>query len=258
MAIVCLTWSLPVTELEALRAEVQQLRAENKAMQQFVYVASHDLQAPVRTVRGFLQLLERRYSESLGGDAQEFISMAMASSGQMQSLVAKLLQWSRLHTRAGSPAPVNLISVFQSQVQADTLTDRLGREFHTSIEGHPEAVMMDPGHATQFIQHLLDNSRDYVSPEREPTLTLTCAKCDDGRLRFVLEDNGRGIAQEHLEKVSEPFFRGAAVEGESSGSGLGLALCQRIMDVYGGELLVHSDGESGTAVEWVLEAQGKQ
>lgn len=247
-----------MTELEALRAELDQLRKENSALQKFVYVASHDLQAPLRSVRGFLQLLERRYGESLDDDACEFIEMAKSSSEQMQSLIAKLLQWSRLDTRAATPVAVDMVSVLKKQLDLSGGEDRLGRDISFNVAGSAPKVVMDPGHAAQFFDHLLENSRDYVAPDRALLITLSCGASPDGRARFALTDNGRGIAEEYLEKVCQPFFRGAAAEGENSGSGLGLALCQRIIDIYGGELRIHSDGESGTTVEWLLPVQDKQ
>lgn len=247
-----------MTELEALRAEVQQLRSDNRALQQFIYVASHDLQAPVRSVRGFLQLLERRYGESLDDTAQEFIDMALASSGQMQSLIEKLLQWSRLDTRPGEPEAIDFAALAKTQLQSLGAQDRLGRAVELVVSGVAESVMMDPGHARQFMDHLLDNSCNFIVAEREPSLSLSCDRAEDGRARFVLADNGRGVAPEYLEKVFQPFFRGAAAEGEDSGSGLGLALCRRIMDIYGGECRIHSDGENGAAFEWLLPVQDKQ
>lgn len=247
-----------MSELEALRAELEQLRAENSALQKFVYVASHDLQAPLRSVRGFLQLLERRFGDSLDKDALEFIDMAMSSTQQMQSLISKLLQWSRLDTRAATPVDVDLASVLKKQLEISGGEDRLGRDIKLDVVGSAPVVEMDPGHAAQFFDQLLENSRDYVVSDRDPRITLSCDTGPDGRARFAFADNGRGIAEEYLEKVCQPFFRGAAAEGESSGSGLGLALCQRILNIYGGELRIHSDGESGATVEWLLPAQDKQ
>ena len=246
-----------MTELETLRAEVQQLRSDNRAMQQFVYVASHDLQAPVRSVRGFLQLLERRYGETLDEDAREFISMALASSEQMQSLIAKLLQWSRLDTRAGEPVAIDFVALVKRQLDAIGAQDRLGRDIQLELDGSADTVMMDVGHATQLVDHLLENSCNFVAPDREPQFRLRSDRTADGRARFVLADNGRGVPDEYLEKVFQPFFRGAVEPGENSGSGLGLALCQRILDIYGGECGIHSDGNGGTAVEWILPIQAK-
>ncbi|MFC4556358.1 sensor histidine kinase [Georgenia faecalis] len=239
-----------VAELEASRQARAELEASNRDLEQFAYVASHDLQEPLRKVASFTQLLQRRYGGQLDERADQYIEFAVDGAKRMQRLIQDLLTFSRVG-RTGEPDAV---------VELDAcLRDALAN-VAASVETSGAEVSADPlpevsGHAvalTQLLQNLVGNALKFRDPERVPRVHIAVERVGEEWV-FECRDNGIGIEPRHAERVFVIFQRLHAKEAYG-GTGIGLALCKRIVEMHGGTIAIvpRDDGEHGTVVRWTL------
>lgn len=228
---------------ERVRERTEALLRSNEELQQFAYVASHDLQEPLRTVSVFAQLLAKRYQGQLQGDADQFIRFIVESAERMEKLIHDILDFSRLDARAAD--------VFTRTNSAEALDDAI-RNLRSVIEESGAivtrnplpAVMGDPMQLTRLFQNLLVNSIKYRS--EEPPRIHVAAVASGAEWRFSVKDNGIGIEPQYAEKVFG-IFRCLQPRGEGSGSGMGLAICRKIVSRHEGRIWVESTlGEGAT------------
>ena len=227
----------------------RRLEESNERLEQFAYAASHDLQEPLRMVTRYLQLLERRYSEELDSDADEFIEFAVDGAERMEAMIEGLLTYSRVDTRGDPLEPIDLESVVD-----DVLTDLRMRIEETNADVTVESLPTVGGDASQLrqlFQNLLDNAIEY-SGEGSPRVTVSASREGDEWLVSV-SDDGIGIDSGNTDRVFEVFERLHSHE-EHPGTGIGLALCRRIVERHGGEIWVDSDSSPGTTVSFTLPA----
>ena len=232
----------------ALERANADLERSNADLESFAYVASHDLQEPLRMVEGFGSLLSGRYRDSLDNSGQEFLDFMVDGAKRMRGLVGALLTYSRIerHGRPLSPTPV-----------ADALVraqDNLAAAFEESgaTLSHDElpTVAADPTQLTQLFQNLLANAIKYGAAERPPRIHVTAVK-RDGEWLFAVRDNGRGIAADDLERIFGMFQR-LAVEGAPRGTGIGLALCRRVVQRHGGRIWAESEVGQGSTFSFTF------
>ena len=243
-----------VTQLEQVESARLELEASNRDLEQFAYVASHDLQEPLRKVASFTQLLQRRYGDQLDDRAAQYIEFAADGARRMQRLIQDLLAFSRLGRGGEEPAPVEL---------GDCLADALGN-LEESIEesgatcstaGPLPTVEGHPGALTQLLQNLVGNAIKFRAPDRPPQITLGAERVGD-EWELWCADNGIGVEPRHAERVFAIFQRLHAKDAYA-GTGIGLAMCQRIVELHGGRIWIEErpDGaETGTTVRWTLPA----
>ena len=226
---------------ERLRLTLEDLKRSNKELEQFAYVASHDLQEPLRMVASFTQLLEQRYKDKLDKDANEFIGYAVNGANRMQGLINDLLTYSRVGTRGKAPEPADSHSALgEAVLNLETMI----RENHAVITNDdlPE-VRADRSQLVQVFQNLIGNAIKFKS-EETPRIHLSAREAP-GEWIFSVKDNGVGIDPQYFERIFVVFQRLHSRE-EYPGTGIGLALCKRIVERHGGKIWVESAPGKGS------------
>jgi light-regulated signal transduction histidine kinase (bacteriophytochrome) len=216
-------------------------------LEQFAYVASHDLQEPLRMIASYTALLRKRYGDRLDAEAQEFIQYAVDGAVRLQALIHDLLAYSRLGTR-GAP--------FDKVVTLDTLHGAL-RNLQMAVDEHCALVTHDAlppvhGDAVQIVQvwqNLLSNAIKFRGTE-SPKIHIT-AQSRPQDVLFAVQDNGMGIAPEHAERIFVIFQRLHSRE-KYSGTGIGLAICKKVIERHGGRIWVESRPEVGATFFFTL------
>lgn len=225
-------------ELESLN---NQLGSSNKELEQFAYVASHDLQEPLRMVSSFLQLLQKKYAANLDETANKYIHFAVDGSNRMKKLINDLLQFSRVGTQSGEMEGVDLNRIVQQSVagfQADL--DEMGGQ--VVLEPLP-SIMGNAVQLEQLFRNLISNALKYKS--ERPLAVRIGAMEEEERWIFFVEDNGIGIDEKYFEKIFIIFQR-LHNRNEFSGTGIGLALCKKIVERHGGSIWVRSKPGEGS------------
>jgi light-regulated signal transduction histidine kinase (bacteriophytochrome) len=226
---------------EELANQAQELGRSNAELQQFAYVASHDLQEPLRMVASFTQLLAQRYQGKLGADADEFIGYAVDGARRMQVLVNDLLAYSRVGTRAKEFAAVDCERVLQMVLAnlEKTLEESRGQVTHDLLP----RLQGDETQLCQVLQNLVGNALKFHGSE--PPRVHVSAQRVRGEWRFAVRDNGIGIDPEHAERIFLLFQR-LHTRAEYPGTGMGLAITKKIVERHGGRIWVESEPEKGS------------
>jgi PAS domain S-box-containing protein len=225
---------------EQLQRRTEELARSNTELQQFAYVASHDLQEPLRMVASYTQLLARRYRGKLDQDADEFIAFAVDGATRMQLLINDLLAYSRVGTRGRPFAPTDCNQVVD-QVIAD-----LGPAIHdaqaTVTRTDLPTVVADRLQLSQVFQNLVGNALKYRGTA-PPEVTVS-AQREDGIWVFAVQDNGIGIDPPYFERIFVLFQR-LHSRAQYPGTGIGLAICKKIVERHGGHIWVESQPGQG-------------
>ena len=238
-------------EKEQLRLEVaaKNLERSNKALQEFAYVASHDLQEPLRMVSSYLQLLERRYKSQLDDDADKFIGYAVDGAIRMKTLINDLLAYSRITTRG---KPIEWTNCEQVLTEAIANLEVPIRENEAQITHGPlPNVMSDSGQLRQVFQNLIGNALKYRG-EETPQIYVE-AERNHNVWQFSVRDNGIGIDPQFAQRVFVIFQR-LHTRDEYPGTGIGLAICKRIVERHGGTIWVESQIGQGATFSFTIPA----
>ncbi|NUB93898.1 PAS domain S-box protein [Haloterrigena sp. SYSU A121-1] len=230
-----------------LSETVDELEASNERLEQFAYAASHDLQEPLRMVSSYLGLIESRYADELDEDGREFIEFAVDGADRMREMIDGLLEYSRIDTQGEPFEPVDLEAVFE-----DVLTDlqMMLEESDAAITAESlPTVRGDPTQLRQLLQNLLSNAIEY-SGDEPPRVHLE-AERRGRRWRVSVEDEGIGIDPEDADRIFQVFQRLHSRE-EYDGTGIGLALCRRIVERHGGEIWVDAEPGEGATFSFTL------
>lgn len=231
---------------QRLRSTAADLARSNAELEQFAYVASHDLQEPLRMVASYTQLLGRRYRGKLGPDADEFIGFAVDGARRMQDLINDLLDYSRAGSR-----PLRLERVDTNQL-VDDLSHELGTDGVVTRDDLPR-VTADPTQLRRVLQNLIANGLKFHQSDTPPHVHVSGMRDGDfDRLR--VRDNGIGIEPQYRERIFVLFQRLHTRE-EYPGTGIGLAICKRIVQRHGGAIEVESEPGQGTTFSFTLPVQ---
>lgn len=235
---------------ENLRSKNTDLERSNQELEQFAYVASHDLQEPLRMVSSYMQLLESRYKDKLDDDAKEFIDFAVDGAARMQRLIQDLLAFSRVGTRGRAPEVVSAEAALNEALQNLNLRiqENGARIEHQQL---PE-VFVDRNQLTQVFQNLVGNAIKFRA-EREPVVSLQ-ARPHGEFYEFRVQDNGIGFDQKHADRIFIIFQRLNSRE-TYEGTGIGLAICKKIIERHGGRIWVESTIGEGTTFYFTLPKQ---
>jgi light-regulated signal transduction histidine kinase (bacteriophytochrome) len=237
-----------------LDEQTVELRRSNTELEQFAYVASHDLQEPLRKIASFCQLLEKRYSDKLDERGIEYIGYAVDGAKRMQVLINDLLSFSR----------VGRLGTIHTEVDLNTTLDEALENLATAVEESDTEVVRpkqplprvvgDPTLLTMLWQNLIGNAVKFRHVDRPPRIVINCAAGSgerDGQWLLSLSDNGIGIEAEFADKVFVIFQR-LHGRGQYAGTGVGLALCKKIVEHYGGTIRIDTSYTDGTRFEFTL------
>jgi PAS domain S-box-containing protein len=234
---------------EAIEQQSRELARSNAELEQFAYVASHDLQEPLRMVSSYMQLLKRRYHGKLDADADEFIDFAVTGAARMQSLILDLLAFSRVGTRGSVCEPVRCDEVVERALANLRLAIE---ESGAEVEVEPLPVVTgDSLQLSQVFQNLVGNALKFRGPE-PPRVHVSATKLD-GEWQFRVRDNGIGIDPQYADRVFIIFQRLHKKESYS-GTGIGLAICKKIVERHGGRIWVESEPGQGATFCFTLPA----
>jgi PAS domain S-box-containing protein len=236
---------------EAVKIKAQELLRSNAELEQFAYVASHDLQTPLRAISGYLNLLTKRFDGKLDGDADRFIHRTHANVLRMQRLINDLLTYSRLTTRAHpfQPTDCNQVVAEVLEMLQPVIEESGARITH----GLLPTIPADGGQLFQLFQNLIGNAikfRDHRSPE----VHVGAERADKGWL-FAVKDNGIGIDPQYGERIFLIFQRLHTMD-QYPGTGIGLAICKKIVERHGGKIWVESKAGEGATFKFLLPDPG--
>ncbi|WP_436347734.1 PAS domain-containing sensor histidine kinase [Natronorubrum sp. FCH18a] len=238
---------LMVQDISERKEYRRKIEESNERLEQFAYAASHDLQEPLRMISSYLQLVDNRYSDELDEDGQEFIAFAVDGAERMKQMIEGLLQYSRVETQGDSFEPVDLDSVFENALE-DLRVKIEENDADITAEPLPR-VHGDAGQLRQVFQNLLSNAITYSGDE--PPRVHVSVEENAGNWVFSVRDEGIGIDPDDRERIFEVFHRLHTIE-EHSGTGIGLALCQRIVERHGGDIWVDSEPGDGATFSFTL------
>ncbi len=232
---------------QRVEERTKELKRSNEELEQFAYVASHDLQEPLRMVSSFMQLLERRYKGSLGNEADQWISFAVDGAKRMQSLIQDLLAFSRVGTQGKPMGPVDCEEVLKQVLSSLELSVK---ETGALITHDPmPQVMGDATQLSQLFQNLLANAMKFHGAQ-SPVIKITASK-QKSLCKFSVKDKGIGIDPQFFDRIFVIFQR-LHSRDEYQGTGIGLAVCRKIVERHRGSIWVESKPGHGTTFHFTI------
>ena len=237
---------------EALLRETRdELARSNRELERFAHIASHDLQEPLRMVASYTQLLAQRYHDQLDQDARDFINYAVDGATRMKQLIEDLLAYSRVTARGLPAAVVDTQNAFSLALR--NLEAAIGESHAEATCGDLPEVLADGGQIVQLFQNLVANAIKFHTPGVPPRVRIEARQAPDHPRQwlFRVADNGIGIDPKFFDRVFVIFQR-LHTRHEYPGTGIGLALCQRIVERHGGRIWIESEPGKGTAFLFTL------
>ncbi|MBR9971385.1 sensor histidine kinase [Magnetospirillum sulfuroxidans] len=236
-------------ELQAINVNLQRSNAE---LEEFAYIASHDLQSPLRNIASFSQLLHRRFKDQLGTEGAEFIDFIVSNTMRMSGLIQDLLTYARVSRQCAPPPPVSVNDVV-NVVLTDLAQPISEAGANIDIASLP-VIPINEHQLSSLFMNLLDNALKYRHPDRTPEITIAAEPTQNNMWLFSIADNGIGIAPEYWERIFSIFQRLHTVD-RYEGTGIGLALCRRIVHRWGGTIWVTSVPDTGSTFFFTVPAQ---
>jgi len=243
---------------EELEQRVQERTTElmrsNEELQQFAKIASHDLQEPLRAIEGFAKLLDRRYRDKLDAVGNQFLEFILDGVSRMQKLIQSVLEHSSISTEKKEIQAIDVSSVVKEVMK--NLNQAINESKATIIYGDLPAVAVERAQLVQLFQNIISNSIKYASSDRSPYIIISAEKSVDEWL-FSIRDNGIGIDNKYAERIFDMFSRlHGAVKYE--GTGMGLAICKKIVTAHGGRIWMESEIGEGSIFFFTLPAEKKR
>ncbi|HEY2031938.1 MAG TPA: ATP-binding protein [Myxococcales bacterium] len=237
---------------DALRETARKLEVSNRELQDFAMIASHDLQEPLRKVQMFGDKLRRKYSAALGDEGRDWLTRMMNAAARGQSLIQGLLAFSRVTTKAQPPVPVDLGETAR-EVASDLEARIADVGGHVQI-GRLPVIEADPLQMRQLLQNLIGNALKFRKPDEPPVVRVDCRTGPHNQYEIEVSDNGIGFDQKYVDRIFKLFQR-LHERGTYEGSGMGLAICRKIVERHGGHITARSVPGKGTTFVIDLPAQ---
>jgi PAS domain S-box-containing protein len=236
----------------ALRDKTDQLARSNAELEQFAYVASHDLREPLRMVTSYVTLLERRFGDQLGPDGRDFIGFAKDGALRMNRLILNLLEFSRIGRDHQPVSPVAVAEVVRAAIKDLCITiDEASAS--VTIEGDLPTVSGNAEELTRLFENLIGNAIKYRHPGEQPLVKIGAMPGQDGWWQLTVSDNGIGIEPEYHQRIFQIFKR-LHGRDQYEGTGIGLAMCKKIVEQHGGSIWVESNLDHGSRFCFTLPA----
>jgi PAS domain S-box-containing protein len=242
---------LDITELKKAQIELEEnnikLAQSNEELERFAYVASHDLQSPLKTIISFLQLLDQRYGSQVNADGKEFIDYCISASSRMRQLISDLLNYSRLNTE---PRPFEWVEMSDIMfIVTKNLESNIDSKNAIIEFSNLPKVFAEPYKISQILQNLVDNAMKFVK-DKDPQILVYGSETPT-HWQISVQDNGIGIKDEFKEKIFLIFQR-LHNDTEYSGTGIGLAICKKVVDIHHGQIWVDSKIGEGTTFHFTI------
>lgn len=239
---------------EELRATNMELSYANEELEQFTSIVSHDLQEPIRTIKSFLQLIDIKLNEVQSQDLKSYITKAITAADRIRELIQNLLHYSQLSKGEMVEEKVNVEDLINEALQnVKTSIEKSNAEI--IVETNVEHILGDRVQLVQLIQNLLSNALKFTISEK-PSITISSFR-ENGHVKFGVRDNGIGIAEADLNKVFE-IFRRLHTKKEYPGTGIGLAICKKIVDRHCGRIWPESQPGKGTTFYFTVNENSKE
>ena len=238
------TYNIQLQEREKqLNKRNRELKRSNQELEQFAYIASHDLQSPLRTINSFSGLLEKSLGDKLTDQESDFLGFITTSIYNMQNLVDDILTFSKVNAKARKIQTFNPNNLLENiQIELDSHLKEKNTKI--SISDFPEAIHADKIQMKQLFQNLVTNGIKFTKKDTTPKIKISCEE-EKGYWKFCVEDNGIGISEEYQHKIFKIFQRLHSTT-EYEGTGIGLAICKKIVDQHEGEIWINSEVDKGS------------
>jgi len=234
-------------KIEELEFSNSKLVDSNEQLEKFAYIASHDLQEPLRTIGSFITLLKRKYKDRLDDTAMEYIDFAVSGTLRMKQLIRSLLQFSRLESNAVSLKQTNIDDLLK--LVKNSLQGIITSKNATITSDLMPTIWVDPFQVTQLLQNLINNAIKF-NTEDNPQVHITYQKSNTGH-QFSVKDNGIGIEKEFQDRIFNLFQR-LNPSQEFPGTGVGLAICKKVVTRHQGEIWVAPNHPTGTIFHFTI------
>ena len=229
---------------QARTATIAKLEESNQALRDFASIASHDLQEPLRKVKTFGGMLKQKCGDLIGEEGFSYLERVLDANQRMQSLLTALLEYSRLSTRADPFVEVELAKII-CEVLSD-LEVRIEKTGGVVHVGNLPVISADPTQMRQLFQNLIGNALKFHKPDEKPKVQVHSVSNTDSGYQIIVEDNGIGFEEQYLEKIFAPFQRLHGKSSQYEGTGMGLAICKKIVERHGGSIRANSEPGKGS------------
>lgn len=229
---------------EELKTYMKKLEESNQALQDFASIASHDLQEPLRKVSAFGNMLQKKYGDSIGDEGRDYLRRMLNATERMQSLLRSLLDYSRVTSRAEPFRQVDLARLVD-EVLSD-LEVRIADSGGKVEVGELPVIEADPNQMRQLFQNLIGNGLKFHKEGEKPLVKVHCPLNDTGHCEINVEDNGIGFEDKHKDEIFAAFQRLHGRSSQYEGTGMGLAICKKIVERHGGSITARSTPGQGS------------
>ncbi len=245
---------LDITEMKEaqneLATQTSELKRSNEELEQFAYVASHDMQEPLRMIGSYIHLVQKNIESGNLNEVNDFMKYVVDGVGRMQALINDLLQYSRVNKKGSAFTNVNLNEVLK--IAVTHLVNRISEnEAEVICDSMPAVIHGDQSQLIRLFQNFIDNAIKFKAAERKPVIRI-CVKEQDNFHEFSVTDNGIGIDEKFYNRIFVIFQR-LHTRTEYEGTGIGLAVCKKIVERHGGEIRLESKLGEGTTFYFTLK-----